>query len=96
MTEVSEINISLQEMKMFLRVDGNEEDDLIEHIMETAEKLSLNVARNDGETDSESPNFRMAVLYATAYLYEHREEADHNALLCSLRSLLMGERKAAF
>ena len=38
----------------------------------------------------------MAMLYATAYLYEHREEADHNDLLLSLRALLMGERKAAF
>lgn len=35
-------------------------------------------------------------MYAAAYLYEHREEADHNELLLSLRALLMGERKAGF
>ena len=90
------INITLQEMKTFLRVDGNEEDALIEALMETAVKLSEDVARRAEETGKETPDFKMAVLYATAYLYEHREEADHTGLLCSLRSLLMGERKAVF
>lgn len=31
-----------------------------------------------------------------AYLYEHREEADHHALTLTLRSLLFGSRKEAF
>lgn len=31
---------------------------------------------------------RIAVLYALAYLYEHREEANHHALTLTLRSLL--------
>jgi hypothetical protein len=31
-----------------------------------------------------------------AYLYEHREEADHKELMITLRSLLFGIRKAAF
>ena len=39
---------------------------------------------------------RVAVLYALAYLYEHREEADHHALILTLRSLLFGMRKEAF
>ena len=61
--------------------------------METAERLSKDVARDDALSTA---TMRMAMLYATAYLYEHREEADHNDLLLSLRALLMGERKAAF
>ena len=81
--------VDLEEMKAYLRVDGDEEDGLIEKLMETAERLSKDVARDDA-------TMRMAMLYATAYLYEHREEADHNDLLLSLRALLMGERKAAF
>ena len=36
---------------------------------------------------------RVAILYALAYLYEHREEADHHALTLTLRSLLFGIRE---
>lgn len=85
--------VDLEEMKAYLRVDGDEEDGLIEKLMETAERLSKDVARDDALSTA---TMRMAMLYATAYLYEHREEADHNGLLLSLRALLMGERKAAF
>lgn len=85
--------VDLEEMKAYLRVDGDEEDGLIEKLMETAERLSKDVARDDALN---SATMRMAMLYATAYLYEHREEADHNDLLLSLRALLIGERKAAF
>jgi len=38
----------------------------------------------------------VAVLYAAAYLYEHREEADHHAMMLTLRALLSGSRKEAF
>ena len=41
-------------------------------------------------------NARTAVLYAVAYLYEHREEADHHQLTLDLRSLLFGIRKEGF
>lgn len=85
--------VDLEEMKAYLRVDGDEEDGLIEKLMETAERLSKDVARDDALSTA---TMRMAMLYATAYLYEHREETDHNDLLLSLRALLMGERKAAF
>lgn len=85
--------VDLEEMKAYLRVDGDEEEGLIEKLMETAERLSKDVARDDALN---SATMRMAMLYATAYLYEHREEADHNDLLLSLRALLIGERKAAF
>ena len=85
--------VDLEEMKAYLRVDGDEEDGLIEKLMETAERLSKDVARDDALSTA---TMRMAMLYATAYLYEHREEADHNDLLLSLRALLMGELKAAF
>ena len=38
---------------------------------------------------------RVAVLYALAYLYEHREEADHKVLTLTLRSILFSVREAA-
>lgn len=39
---------------------------------------------------------RIAVLYTIAYLYEHREDADHNQLNLTLRALLFGVRKEKF
>ena len=37
-----------------------------------------------------------SMMNAIAYLFEHREEADHHALTLSLRSLLFGVRKEGF
>jgi hypothetical protein len=36
---------------------------------------------------------KVAILYATAYLFEHREEADHHALALTLRSILFAIRE---
>jgi len=36
---------------------------------------------------------RVAVLYALGYMFEHREDADHNAMMLTLRSLLFAIRE---
>ncbi len=36
---------------------------------------------------------RVAILYSLAYLYEHREEADHKELTLTLRSILFSIRE---
>ena len=90
--------VTLEEAKGYLRVDYDDDDELIESFIAAAEHLVADVTRveitelTDGFTDK----FRIATLYTTAHLYEHREEADHNALALSLRSFLCGERKAGF
>ena len=48
------------------------------------------------ELEAHLPMVRIAVLYAAAYLYEHREQADHGELVGTLRSLLFGIRKEVF
>ena len=48
------------------------------------------------QLESHLPMVRIAVLYAAAYLYEHREQADHGELVQTLRSLLFGIRKEVF
>ena len=89
--------ISLEEAKNYLRVDTADDDTLIQNILIAAEKLCMDTLRADKPSVLEAePNAKVAVLYATAYLYEHREEADHKALTISLRSLLSGCRKEAF
>ena len=90
--------VTLEETKGYLRVDYDDDDELIESVIASAEQLVADVARVEVSELSTgySEKFRVAALYATAYLYEHREEADHNALTLSLRSFLCGERRAGF
>ena len=89
--------VTLDEAKQYLRVDTSDEDVLIEQMIITAEKLCADVARLDEDSFlDESASTKLAVLYAIAYLYEHREEADHHALTLSLLSLLFGVRKEGF
>lgn len=89
--------VTLNEMKNYLRVDYDEDDALIESMIGASERLCMDVARMDDEGEfARVENAKISVLYAAAYLYEHREEADHRALTLTLRALLFGARKEAF
>lgn len=88
--------ITLDEAKQYLRIDSNDEDDLIQSELSAAKQLVADVLRKDTLEDSNSPLVTVAVLYALAYLNEHREEADHHALTITLRNLLFGEREPRF
>lgn len=89
--------VTLEEMKGYLRVDYDEDDALIENMVGAAEKVCMDVARMDDEGEfARVENAKISVMYAAAYLYEHREEADHHALALTLRALLFGSRKEAF
>ena len=88
--------VTLDEIKNYLRVDYTDDDQLLITLLETAHSLCMDVLRAEKEEELLiSKTAKAAVLYATAYLYEHREEADHNALLLTLRAMLT-DRKAAF
>lgn len=89
--------VSLDEIKQYLRVDFPDDDALLEHFIASGQQLCMDVARMTDTTAFETePNARIAVMYAVAYLYEHREEADHHALTLTLRALLFGSRKEGF
>lgn len=89
--------VALETVKQYLRVDTADEDTLILGIVQSAEKICKDILRVTPEESLACiPEIEIAVLYATAYLYEHREEADHHALIISLRYLLGGGRKEAF
>lgn len=89
--------ITLEEAKSYLRVDFDDEDEMINSLIQSSIKHSMDVARVNSEEDlSKNPNGKIAVLYMTAYLYEHREEADYSELNLTLRALLFEMRKAEF
>ena len=89
--------VTLSETKQYLRVDTDSEDELITNIIKTAESICRDVARLDEEAfEEQSAVTRLAVFYAAAYLYEHREEANHNQLAITLRAMLFGVRKEGF
>ena len=106
--------ITLEEVKAYLRVDADYDDDLIATLIQSAENLCRDVARltdlqwaevcgegeaNDGasygadELERIQQTMKVAVLYTVAYLYEHREKADHHDLTLTLRSLLFSIRE---
>ena len=89
--------VTLEEMKQYLRVDFEDDDLLLASFISAAEKLCMDVARcEDAEVFSQEKNAKIAVMYAVAYLYEHREDADHKALTVGLRALLFGIRTPGF
>lgn len=89
--------VTLEEMKNYLRVDYSDDDELIANIINTAEWLVMDIGRLSGSEFMENKRrTRIAVLYAAAYLYEHREEADHHELTLTLRALLVGVREVMF
>ena len=89
--------VSVEEMKQYLRIDFDDDDLLIETLITTSEKLCMDIARITSKSVFEKKdNTKIAVMYAVAYQFEHREECDHHALELSLRSLLSGIRKVGF
>lgn len=89
--------VTLAEAKEYLRIDGEDEDTLIEMLLKAAQGLCEDVSRLEtGEFEAADEVAKIAVLFTLGYFYEHREEADHKNLSLTLRSLLGGCRKAAF
>ena len=90
--------VSREKMKEYLRVDYSDEDDLIDGFLQAAQDICMDVARAEDEAalEKDLDRSRTAVMNAAAYLYEHREEADHAALMLTLRALLSGMRREGF
>ena len=89
--------VTLDEMKQYLRVDFEDDDALIGNLIQSGHQLCMDILRTDDPADLEdNANARTAVLYAVAYQYEHREDADHRALTVGLRALLFGIREPGF
>ena len=82
--------VTLEEAKGYLRVDSSDEDDLILRLMETSDSLIKGVTRRTpAGLKRHEAVVRTAELYAIAYLYEHREEADHKTMVSLLKDQVL-------
>lgn len=89
--------ITLEEMKNYLRVDHSDDDALVESLISSSQRICMDVTRiENAEIFEQKENAKIAVMYAVAYQYEHREEADHNQMLLTLRALLFGIREGEY
>ena len=91
------MTVTVEEMKSYLRVDFEDDDSLIENFITASKKQCMDILRTDDEADLDAAqNGTISVMFTVAYLYEHREEADHHAMDLTLRALLFGSRKEGF
>ena len=90
--------VTLREVKDYLRIDTDDENEVVASLMQNAETLCKDVARVEKVEDFEALGevAKQAVLYSTAYLYEHRENADYHQMTLMLRALLFGVRREGF
>lgn len=98
--------VTLDEAKSYLRVDTADEDAVTGALLSAAERMCADVARltetewedicSGREDEALAPvreTMKVAILYATGYLFEHREDADHHKLTLTLRSILFAIRE---
>lgn len=89
--------VTLEETKQYLRVDSADEDNYILSLITMAENMCTDIARSDISIMEEHKELvKNAVLYASAYMYEHREQADHKELTNTLKYLLFQVRREVF
>lgn len=91
------MQVTLESAKNYLRVDSSDDDALISGLITTADTLVRETSRmSDEELAPYKEIVEIAELFTIAYLYEHREEADHKNLTETVKYLLFPIRKEVF
>lgn len=95
--------LTLQETKDFLRVDGDEEDNLISSLIITAQLLTEDIIRRPLSEYEETPEpIHQAMLILVGTLYEERQISkdksgvDINETLDLVRKMLFAYRRSKF
>lgn len=88
------MTVSHDEAKIYLRIDGDEENPLITNFIITAEELCEGVLRFPLSEFAEVPEtVKQAILYVVANIYEKREAVDMKEVLCVVTRLLFSYRR---
>lgn len=86
--------VSLEEVKLYLRVDGDEENTLITNFMISAEEICEGILRFPLSEFTEVPEtVKQAIMYVVANLYEKREAVEMKEVLNVATRLLFSYRK---
>lgn len=85
--------LTLEEVKLYLRVDSDEEDALITNFILTAEEICEDILRFPLTDFTEIPDtVKQSILYVVSNLYEKREEINVKEILSTLCRLLFAYR----
>lgn len=91
------MGVSLDEAKLFLRVEHDVEDTLITQLIQSSQQTVENILRHPLTDYVEIPaDIKMAILYGVAYLYENRETADFQLMTQLIRAILFPYRSEVF
>lgn len=86
--------VTLEEAKLYLKVDSEEENTLITNLISAAEELCEGILRYPVSEFLVIPEAaKQSILYAVANLYEHRENVDMKAVIDVMTRLLFAYRK---
>lgn len=86
--------VTLEEAKLYLKVDGSADDTLILSFIASAIELCEDILRFPLSEFSEIPQtVKQAALYAIGCLYEQRETIDTKAMIELMTRLLFAYRK---
>ncbi|WP_039652118.1 head-tail connector protein [Clostridium sp. LBM24168] len=89
--------ISLEEAKLYLRVEGDEEDTLITDFITASEEICEGILRYPlSELDTVPDTVKQAVLVAAANMYEKRESFEVKEILDIMTRLLFSYRKESW
>lgn len=89
--------LTLEEVKLYLRVDGDEENALITKFILSAEELCEGILRYElSEFETIPEIVRQAVMYAVTNMYERRENFDAKEVINTMISLLFPYRRESW
>jgi hypothetical protein len=86
--------VTFEEVKLYLKVDGDEDNALISSFISTSEELCENILRFPlSELVTIPESIRQAALYCIANLYEKREDLNMKEVINVMIGLLGPYRK---
>ena len=89
--------VSLEEAKLYLRVDGGEEDALIYNFIISAEEICEGILRYPiSELTTVPETIKQAVLFSVANMYEQREAFQVSSVLVLMTRLLFAYRNESW